>query len=136
MNQPVLMPVHLLASAVLGLLVPLALLGPLALLVPLARAALGLLVPLGLLDLLVLLGLLVLLVLLAPAVLVAYKTNQWGHLLRHNLISDLRAQARVVAPRLFAGDCGCLGESTVREAYKICLRLAALRRMIADVFLN
>ena len=95
MNQPVLMPVHLLASAVLGLLVP-----------------------------------------LAPAALVAYKTNQWVHLLRHNLISDLRAQARVVAPGLFAGDCGCLGDSTVREAYKICLRLAALRRMIADVVLN
>jgi hypothetical protein len=56
MNQPVLMPVHSLAAAVLA---PLGLLGLLALLALLAPAALGLLAPLGLLAL------------LAPAVLEA-----------------------------------------------------------------
>jgi len=137
MNQPVLMPVDLLASAVQGLLAPLVLpvllvplaraaqvllvlLAPPARLALLARAALVLLVPQGLLAPLVLPAR------LAPAVRVAYKPNQWGHLPRHNLISDLRAQARVVAPRLFAGDRGCPGDSTVRDDYKIWLRLAPL----------
>jgi hypothetical protein len=135
MNQPVLTPVHSLAAAVQ---VPLGLLAPLGLLVPLARAALApqvLLAPLGLSVPPVLLGLLVLqgpaalvplglLVLLAPVVLVAYKTNQWGDPLRHNLISEDRAQARVVAHRLLAS------LQDLPEAR------AALRRMIADVFLN
>jgi hypothetical protein len=52
-------------------------------------------------------------------------------------MSDDRPQARVVAPRRFAGDCGCLKRSTVREPYRIWVGLEPLFvRMIADVFFN
>jgi len=41
------------------------------------------------------------------------------YLLRHKVMSEDRAQARVVAPLLLGSDCGCLRGSTVRDPNKI-----------------
>jgi hypothetical protein len=46
-----------------------------------------------------------------------------GYLLRHNVMSHDRTQARIVAPRLLATDWGCLRGSTVRDPNKIWERL-------------
>jgi hypothetical protein len=138
MNQPVSMPMRLLAPLVLVaaaflaplvpavLWVPLALLAPAGLALPVPRVLLVPLVPpvplalpvplarvgLALLALPVPLALLVPQVLLVPADLVAPECRR-RNTMRTSAVSEDRAQARAIAPRLLANDCGSLRRSTV-----------------------